>query len=194
MSPIKQIAGRLTILAAICLALSILISAPARSAGVDEPTDYKHDDYRSPVPETLAGGTVVSTDQAHEIWERGATIFIDVLPLPPKPDNLPKGTIWRQKKRDDIPGSVWLPNVGYGRLHPAMDQWYRDHLERLTGGDKTKPVLIYCLIDCWMSWNAAKRALEYGYSNIFWYPDGTDGWTFESLAVEPRTPEVFNRP
>ena len=27
-----------------------------------------------------------------------------------------------------------------------------------------------------MSWNAAKRALSWGYSNVAWYPDGTDGW------------------
>jgi rhodanese-related sulfurtransferase len=27
-----------------------------------------------------------------------------------------------------------------------------------------------------MSWNAAKRALEYGYTNVMWFRDGTDGW------------------
>jgi rhodanese-related sulfurtransferase len=27
-----------------------------------------------------------------------------------------------------------------------------------------------------MSWNAAKRALSYGYTNVDWYSDGTDGW------------------
>ena len=30
----------------------------------------------------------------------------------------------------------------------------------LTGDDKAQPVLFFCLQDCWMSWNAAKRALE----------------------------------
>jgi rhodanese-related sulfurtransferase len=27
-----------------------------------------------------------------------------------------------------------------------------------------------------MSWNAAKQALSYGYTNVAWYPEGTDGW------------------
>jgi rhodanese-related sulfurtransferase len=27
-----------------------------------------------------------------------------------------------------------------------------------------------------MSWNAAKRALSYGYTHVFWYRDGSDGW------------------
>ena len=35
---------------------------------------------------------------------------------------------------------------------------------------------IYCLAQCWMSWNAAKRAIEYGYRSVYWYRDGTDGW------------------
>jgi PQQ-dependent catabolism-associated CXXCW motif protein len=40
-----------------------------------------------------------------------------------------------------------------------------------------KPLLvIYCQADCWMSWNAAKQALSYGYTNVAWYPEGTAGW------------------
>lgn len=185
--------GRLLPFAA---AMAALLSAAYECAAADvvEPADYRMDDYRSPVPPTLAGAMVVTTTEARRIWERGDTLFIDVLPQAPKPANLPEGTLWRQKKREDIPGSVWLPNVGYGRLHPAMDGWFRGHLDRLTAGDRTRPILVYCLMDCWMSWNAAKRALEYGYANVIWYPDGTDGWMFEGLPVEARTPEPFTPP
>jgi rhodanese-related sulfurtransferase len=47
-----------------------------------------------------------------------------------------------------------------------------------------------------MSWNAAKRILSYGYSNVAWYPDGTDGWARADLPVaesqpEPRAEEDF---
>ena len=58
----------------------------------------------------------------------------------------------------------------------------------LTGGDPAKPVVIYCLRDCWMSWNAAKRAVAWGYTNIIWYPDGTDGWQAADLAMEQAQP------
>ena len=194
MSRSAQNAGRQFVFAAVCLTITVFASDPARSEDIAEPAGYRQDDYRSPVPDTLAGGSVVATLQARQIWQEGKTIFIDVLPLAPKPDNLPEGTIWREKRRDNIPGSVWLPNVGYGRLHPSMDRWYRDQLEKLTGGDKAKSVLIYCLLDCWMSWNAAKRALEYGYVNIIWYPDGTDGWMLEDLPLETGAPEIFKRP
>jgi rhodanese-related sulfurtransferase len=40
-----------------------------------------------------------------------------------------------------------------------------------------------------MSWNAAKRVLTYGYSNVAWYPEGTDGWTFYDLPVAESQPE-----
>jgi PQQ-dependent catabolism-associated CXXCW motif protein len=179
---------------AVATALLLYCGQAVRAEDAVEPPDYRMDDYRSPVPPTLAGATVVSTAEAFDTWRRGDTVFIDVLPLAPKPANLPEGTLWRQKKRDDIPGSVWLPTVGYGRLHPAMDRWYRDHLERLTAGDRTRPILVYCLMDCWMSWNAAKRALEYGYVNVVWYPDGTDGWSFEDRPLETRAPEIFTPP
>jgi hypothetical protein len=39
-----------------------------------------------------------------------------------------------------------------------------------------------------MSWNAARRALEWGYTAVIWYPDGTDGWDFEDLPLEPNRP------
>ena len=46
-------------------------------------------------------------------------------------------------------------------------------------------IVIYCLRDCWMSWNAAKRAMTMGYRNVVWYPDGTDGWEDALLTLAP---------
>ena len=40
--------------------------------------------------------------------------------------------------------------------------------------------------------DAAKRAIEdYGYTRVYWYPDGTDGWAFFDYPTEviPREPE-----
>ena len=36
---------------------------------------------------------------------------------------------------------------------------------------------------------AAKRALEYGYTHVFWYPEGTDGWLFQDYPSERLEPE-----
>jgi rhodanese-related sulfurtransferase len=39
-----------------------------------------------------------------------------------------------------------------------------------------------------MSWNAAKRALAMGYTNIAWYPAGTDGWRAAGLPLQSTAP------
>lgn len=169
----------------IALALVILTTASAR-AETAEPGNYKLDHYRSPVPDTLEGVTVVDDDAAFALWKTGRVAFVDVLPRPPKP-KLPKGTIFRQPPRYGIPGSLWLPNVGYGELADVTDAYFRDQLAMVASPDE--PVLFYCLRDCWMSWNAARRArTEYGYERVFWYPDGTDGWTFFEYPTERIAP------
>ena len=150
---------------------------------------YRIDNYRSPVPSTLAGARVLTTEQAEEIWRSKSGVFIDVLPRPPKPPNLPAGTVWRDRPRRNIPGSIWLPGTGYGALAPSTEDYLRRGLARASGDDHTKLLVIYCQADCWMSWNAAKRAQSYGYANIAWYPDGTDGWEIADLPLQDSQPE-----
>jgi len=175
----------------VLLVTGLLAGAPAlaQSVTVPEPENYQMQDYHSPVPATLKGVTVVHDEAAHALWEKGEVAFVDVVPRPPKPANLPAGTIWREKPRHSIPGAIWLPNVGYGDIAPQTAAYFRRGLEKATGGDRSHPVLLFCLADCWMSWNAAKRAVEYGYTTVYWYPEGTDGWTFFDWPTEVVTRE-----
>jgi PQQ-dependent catabolism-associated CXXCW motif protein len=157
---------------------------------VSEPDGYRMDDYRQPVPRTLKGARVIGTEEAERIWNDKTAIFIDVFPKAPKPPNLPAGTVWRDPRHMSIPGGRWLPNVGNGALTSEVEDYFKRHLEGLTGGDKGRHIIFYCLKDCWMSWNAAKRAMSWGYANVTWFPDGTDGWTEAGndivyLASEP---------
>jgi PQQ-dependent catabolism-associated CXXCW motif protein len=162
--------------------------ADAADAPVPEPSDYRLDGYRSPVPATLRGATVLSTDEARARWEKGDAVFVDVLPQPPRPVGLPAATIWRPKPREDLPGSLWLPDTGYGALAPAMERYFERGLQQAAGGNPERVIVFYCLANCWMSWNAAKRAMTLGYRNVAWYPDGTDGWAAQQLPLEARTP------
>jgi PQQ-dependent catabolism-associated CXXCW motif protein len=154
-----------------------------------EPDEYRADNYRAPVPATLKGARVLTTAEAETIWRAGSGVFIDVLPRPPKPQHLPEGTIWREKPRLNIPGSVWLPDTGYGKLAAATEDYLRRGLEHASGGNNTRLLVIYCQADCWMSWNAAKRVLSYGYANVAWYPEGTDGWERADLPLAESQPE-----
>jgi PQQ-dependent catabolism-associated CXXCW motif protein len=153
-----------------------------------EPAGYRTGDYRAPTPATLAGARVVTTAEVQALWQEKAAIFIDVMPRAPRPPNLPEGTIWRDRPRANIPGSIWLADTGYGELASSTKDYLRRNVERVTGGDRTKLLVIYCLRDCWMSWNAAKRLLAMGYVSVAWYPEGTDGWADALLPVVDAQP------
>jgi PQQ-dependent catabolism-associated CXXCW motif protein len=173
-----------------CLALAWLAGADlaARADAVPEPDGYRLADYRAPTPASLRGARTVTTEEAAALWRDKGAVFLDVMPRAPRPANLPADTLWRDKPRFNIPGSVWLPDTGYGALAAATEAYLRNGLARLTGGDATRPVVVYCQRDCWMSWNAAKRALSWGYSNILWFPDGTEGWQETDLPLEDAKP------
>ena len=169
-------------------ALVLALAGPA-TAQVPEPDGFRMGDYRAPVPDTLAGATVVDDAQAAALWRDGAAVFVDAMPRAVRPAALPEGVIWRDRPRDSIPGAVWLANAGHGALHPDTDARVRAALAEATGGDRGRPLVVFCMADCWMSWNLAKRAVEdYGYTAVHWYPDGTDGWAFEDLPLAPVAP------
>ncbi len=161
---------------------------------VVEPDTYRTDEYRKPVPATLKGATVLSPAQASALWASGGAVFIDVYPHAPKPDNLPANTIWREPQHFSIEGAKWLANVGYGVLSPATDDYYRHYLAELTNGNRAAPIVIFCLRNCWMSWNAAKRAVSYGYTNVLWFSEGTDAWQEIAQPVAEVTPEPELKP
>jgi PQQ-dependent catabolism-associated CXXCW motif protein len=176
--------------ATVCVVLAvILLAAPAQAADISEPEGYRLEDYRAPTPATLHGAKVVGTAEAEQIWRAGSASFVDVMPRPPRPRNLPEGTLWRDKPRSNIPGSIWMPDTGYGELAPSMANYFAKGLEKATHGDRARLLVLYCQADCWMSWNAAKRALALGYANVAWYPEGTDGWFAALLPLRDATPE-----
>ncbi|TNC60386.1 PQQ-dependent catabolism-associated CXXCW motif protein [Rubellimicrobium roseum] len=168
--------------------LACLIAPSARGEVVPEPVGYREAPYRGATPDTLSGATVVATQEARRLWEEGRVAFVDVLPREARPEGLPEGTIWRDRPHDSIPGAVWLPNVGYARLSAPEQDYFEAGLAAVTDGDPSRPVLLFCEAECWMSWNAAKRALAMGYRDVHWYPEGMDGWTEAGLPTEPVLP------
>jgi PQQ-dependent catabolism-associated CXXCW motif protein len=175
--------------AALAIGLLALGLGSARGQdGVPEPDGYRTEDYRTPTPTTLKGARVVTTAEAVAIWQAGGAVFVDVLPRPPRPAGLPAGTVWRDRPRRNIPGGIWLPDTGYGALAEAAENYLRTGLDHASGGDRKRTLVFYCLKDCWMSWNAAKRAVAMGYVNVVWFPAGTDGWEEAGLPLAEAQP------
>lgn len=195
---LSELLGRRFVIWVIAAVLIVLFSVPGRANDdpaaapappVAEPENYRMDDFRKPVPATLKGAHVLSNEQATALWEAKSAVFIDVYPHAPKPDKLPTNTLWREPMHQSIENAVWLANVGYGVLSPEAESYFKRSLERLSGGDKTKQLVFFCLRNCWLSWNAAKRAITYGYTNVNWYPDGSDGWQEIGQPVVEAKPE-----
>ncbi len=178
-------------LIAICLTY---VLSPALVAVSEEPAPlFSVDGYRiaellAPVPQSLPGAVTVGTTTVRALVEAGDAVTVDVLPAPNRPEGLPPTALWMPPERRNIPGSAWLPNVGYGGLSDALEGYFRRNLRRLTAGSLGRRIVIYCLADCWMSWNAARRAVSYGYTSVYWYPDGTTGWEAAGLPLETGVP------
>jgi PQQ-dependent catabolism-associated CXXCW motif protein len=178
----------LTIALVLISVATIADAAQADAPVVPEPSGYRLDEYRAPVPATVTGASAIDTVEAETLWREHRALFVDVLPAPRRPEKLPADALWKPLPRRDIPGSLWLPDVGRGALSTEFEAYFRENLERVTKGDKAAPLVLYCLADCWMSWNATKRAFSYGYTRLYWYRDGTTGWEAAALPTEEATP------
>lgn len=165
-------------------------------AEVTEPDGYRMADYRSPTPPGLRGAETVGAAEVERLAEAGA-VLIDVLPTPPKPAGLTADSRWVPPPHRSLPGAHWLPNVGYGAPSDEQEAYFRTGLEVLTAGDRKRPLVLFCQPDCWMSWNAAKRAVALGYQAVKWFPAGTQGWTaagHELVTVEPEPNPASSNP
>jgi len=154
-----------------------------------EPSGYWTGPINSAVPATLNGGKVIhDARRLRALLKRGETLVVDVSNAPRRPENMAPGAPWLPLPHRAIPGSVWIPGAGLGEIPPAVDNFFRQRLSAATGGDLSRRLVIYCHEKCWLSWNAAKRAISYGYRNVYWFSEGVEGWKaagFPTAVVEP---------
>ncbi|MEE4279239.1 MAG: thioredoxin fold domain-containing protein [Halieaceae bacterium] len=183
------------------LALGLLLLAEPLAAadqGFFNEAGYRSKHYRRPTPANPPAGQMLSTEQLAAFIASDAPVLIDVQAVTVRPEIEEFGLSWLpDSPRMHIEGSTWLPNVGYAELDDRMTHFFRSNLERLSGGDFGRALVFYCVVDCWMSWNAIRRADSWGYSNLYWYPDGTDGWRDAGLPLvhgEPQPLEALPTP
>ena len=169
--------------------LAAILSASV-AAAVPEPAGFKTEDYRSPVPDTVAGATVVHAQDIQALQQRGA-VLIDVLPAPRRPPSMRPDMPWLPPSRRDLPGSLWWPDIGRGELSPALEARLHDRLNQVATAHPGALIVFYCMADCWLSWNAAKRAAGYGFT-AGWFPDGADGWEKAGRPMQDATPDFLD--
>jgi PQQ-dependent catabolism-associated CXXCW motif protein len=184
--------GACLLLVTVAAGSAVAAAAPS-PANVPEPHGYWLGPIHGPVPTTIAGGTVISTAVLAHLQANGDALLVDVAEAAHRPAGLPAGTLWLPPPHRDIPGSVWIPDVGRGTISPRFAVWFRTRLAALTGGNRDKRIVVYCHPSCWMSWNAAKRMINDGYRAVSWYPDGLEGWVkagYLTAVAKPQEPDA----
>lgn len=153
----------------------LCLSGAAAFAEAPQPEGFRGPPYQAELPTALTGARTIDADEAQRLHAEGAA-FIDVYPRQKKPQNLPEHTVWRAEPHLTIPDALWLYDTGYERLKASEQSRLEVGLAEASGGDFAAPLVIFCRADCWMSWNAAKRAVALGYKQVLWFPEGTEGW------------------
>ncbi len=154
---------------------------------------YRTAPYRAPTPlETRDATTVHFAEDVRRLLADADVVAVNVSPItlgPRQADGTRPWLVRPDRPLHHIPGSVWLPNVGLAELDPVLSRYFADNLARLGAGSTRRGFLFYCQADCWMSWNAVRRASrELGYRNVYWYPFGIDGWREAGFPVEVAYP------
>jgi len=164
------------------LASTALADTPLFSAD-----GYRTGLYRSPTPASAEVAQTVDTAQVQALLvQQPQALLIDVYKRP-----FLNGQFIASEAHANLPGSHWLANTGDGQLDAQWAAYFSRHLQRLSDGDRARPIVFYCRSDCWLSWNAVRRATALGYSRLYWYRDGLDAWEAAGLPVVAASPEVF---
>ena len=152
----------------------VLVGEIGARAQTLEPEGYRLDDYRAPTPETVAGGVVIDTEAAYKLLARRRCHLGRRPPGTAAPREFAAAGIMDAGAAPQYPGQPVAAGCGRGALSPELEAYFRVHLEAAVEGVRDRPIVFYCLADCWMSWNATKRRRELGYTQLYWYRDGVD--------------------
>ncbi|MFC3613692.1 rhodanese-like domain-containing protein [Lutimaribacter marinistellae] len=79
---------------------------------------------------------------------------------------------------ETLPGAIPAVQASSpGHFQDQTQQAFGQFLQQATQGNQEVPLIFYCAsIECWMSYNAALRAINLGYRNVLWYRGGLAAW------------------
>lgn len=165
---------------AVALAGAVVLICFLGGAQADDPRRYADEDrdwgvaptrelrlppYHAPTPREIPGARVVHTHDLQALLRSAdRPLLIDVL---------------SGEGHETLAGALWLGGAGRGEaLNDGVQASLVRLLAGLTGGDRAKPMAFFCAgAQCWLSYNAALRAVAAGYTRVYWYRGGIDAWT-----------------
>lgn len=131
--------------------------------GIPPTTELHAGPLHGPTPTSVPGGQVITTVGLKQLvaGQYGPFLLLDIL-----------------GQKEGLPGAIRAtPAAQAGTFQDAVQGQYAQFLQQMTQGKKDIPIVVYCeSTQCWMSYNAALRAINLGYSNVLWYRGGVEAW------------------
>ena len=173
------------------IASLVALSAAQAQPLVDETQDFglapsaamRLDDHASPTPREIPGARTIATAEMRRLLqasEEERPLLFDVL---------------GGEGHATLPGTIWLPGAGRGEsFEDEVQAQLAKVLEFATGANRGRMLVFFCTGPrCWLSYNAALRAVNLGYGNVRWYRGGIQAWGAGGGALsEPRA--IWQRP
>jgi PQQ-dependent catabolism-associated CXXCW motif protein len=151
--------------------LDSLLPIERQDFGVPATAQLHAGQMHGPTPASIPGGQVITTKGLVELLKGGQApvLVLDVL-----------------GGQEIIQGAQYaVPAAQPGSFDDQTQQQFGQYLQQATGGSKQYPIALYCLSpQCWMSYNAALRAINLGYTNVLWYRGGIESWKQAGLPVQ----------
>ena len=174
----------------LALFLAMMLSAAAfagEGALFDPISGYRVTSYRAIVPDPPVGVPRIRAAEVLRLTDAKRAILIDVVPAEGgvrQPDGH-----WRLARAElGIPGAHWFPEAGRGAIDRGIERWFLTGVRDLRAKRPRAPLIVFCLADCWMSWNAALRLKRAGFRDVRWFGEGADGWRDKGRPLVPMTP------
>lgn len=143
--------------------LDALMQMEREDFGVPPTTRLHSGAMHGPTPASIPGGQVITTKGLLALLQsrQAPVLLLDILGGP-----------------ETIPGAQYAaPASQPGDFHDLTQQQFGQYLEQATGGARDYPLVLFCQSPhCWMSYNAALRAINLGYTNVLWYRGGIEAW------------------
>ena len=155
--------------------------------GLFGPDGYRITHYRGKLPDSAGNAVTITADQLKNLKQETDVLMLDVAGIRHY-DITENGDFITPERHRSIPGSAWLPVIGWGVLEPWQQEYLDESLRELTAENQAAPIVVFCKVDCWLGWNAVQRISKMGYRNIYWFPGGTEIWEDAGYPLQDITP------
>ena len=152
-------------------ALDALMAWERQDMGVRPTRELHSGAMHGPTPNQIPGGQVITTKGLLPLLQQGIPVHVfDVL-----------GTA------QTLPNAIPAARAAEpGSFDDDTQREFARMLEQVTRGNAEAALVFYCQgPQCWMSYNAALRAIALGYRNVLWYRGGMEAW---NQAGQPFAP------